>query len=81
MSAVELGSSHPLPIFKTYVSWDDNSSTSSRFILESILITVRDSLNTVILQSECSPQAQLLIHGILSNFPRIVVSVYAAFLL
>ena len=66
-SAVELGSSHPLPIFKTYVSWDDNSSTSARFTLETILVTVRDSLNTVITQSECSPQAQLLIRGMLQN--------------
>jgi hypothetical protein len=46
---------------------DDNSSTSSGFILESILITVRYSLNTVIIQSECSPQAQLLIRGMLQN--------------
>jgi hypothetical protein len=59
-SAVKLGSSRPLPIFKTYVS-------SSCFILESILITVRGSLNTVIIQSECSPQAQLLIRGMLQN--------------
>ena len=66
-SAVELGSSHPLPIFKTYVSWDDNSSTSSHFILESLLITVKASLNTVIIQSECLPQAQLLTCGMLQD--------------